>query len=820
MRNILLAGLLVLAAAPRAWATAWDGSTFTGGDLTLANGDTQKGTFLNVSSVTLPVGATIFVTPGDSLVIYASTVGIYGTLDGSGRGQPGGGGGAASGGGSDGFAPSGTSGSGGGGSVSNGGGGGGGAGAGGVGARGGTGGVPVGAGSAAGTAYGAAVSAPLSANDAWQGSGGGGGGGNNTLGGGGGSAGGASIYIEASSMTVTGTISVNGSTATPVTDGAVGVHPAGGGGGAGGSVVLRVAGGLSLASTARIRANGGTGGNVDTFAGGTLEPGGGGGGGRLRIFSTTPNYAGVVFSTAAGAAGAKTTGFAGSVEAVNPPAAGTEGTASFGTVAAAPTNFQAQGIYVSSISYVWTATAGFGDGANPQYRLFPSTATAPLANPDGTSAFNVAASTLTGLTPNTTYFRFVTAYTDWGDSAPSNSASTHTLANVPGVAAASFSSMADTSLTANWTANTPANPSYTTYEVGRALDAGFTLGAASGFVVALSSAPTDLSPNTTYFFRVRAVNLRGVQTAFASTLSTSTLATAPSNAAFGTVFVTSGSFAWNGGNNPVGTRYEAQISTDNFFTLAAASSTLSTSATFFTLTPGTQYFFRAFSLNHNSVPSAFSAVISTRSGNLSDTTQPTSPGIPSADRQFSYDGAATYDWTAAVSGVGILDYHLIIGSTPGGNDFVDVATTTTRYIAAGMLTGRSYYARVRGRSNAGVYSEFSGISPGLPVFITNQSSALTKAINWPNPFNPNNGPTQIGLFMEEPGEVELKIFTLAGKQVHSRVFPMGAGGNQIITWDGKNDGGGKAAPGGYIALLIKKYAGRTQTQKLKIALLY
>ncbi len=220
------------------------------------------------------------------------------------------------------------------------------------------------------------------------------------------------------------------------------------------------------------------------------------------------------------------------------------------------------------------------------------------------------------------------------------------------------------------------------------------------------------------------------------------------------------------------------------------------------------------------MPTDYTASVSTRSGNLSDTSQPAAPGTPAGDRRFSYDGAVVFSWTGGTSPVGILDYNLIVGSTPGGNDKLDISTTTLASAVTGLSSGQTYYARVRARSNAGVYSEFSGTSAGVPVFIASQAADIPKPYNWPNPFDPTQGPTQIGIHLSEPATVVLRIYTLTGSPVRELSQYVNGSGNQVVTWDGNNSSGSRVPPGGYIIRVEKRYAGSSEVQKLKVAVLY
>ena len=819
---LLLAALLLASIARGAVLPSGD---YGGGPLTVANGDVLSGVYTNVGLFSVPSGVTASVATiasGPNLTVYAATASIAGVLNGVGHGQPGGGAGQApSGVGSDGTAdgPAGV-GAGIGAAATKGGSGGGGGGAGGSGAGDSGGGV----GAPGGASYGSTgtVTSPISADDLFQGSGGGGGGANLSASGGAGAPGGAAIYIEAASMTVTGSILVDGSTASAVAFGPNATNPGGGGGGGGGTILLRVTGQLNLAIGARLSANGQGGGNVDSsLAQPAKAPGGGGGGGRVKLFYGAAAFGTVRISTSGGVAGNVDTGFSGTVDPSTPPAAGQAGAASFGIVAATPAAFAVSSVYVTSISWTWSAPSSFGDAPAPSqlYRVFPATATAPLTTPQTTASSLSLGATEQSLTPNTTYFRFVTAFTDWGDSYPSNAVSTHTLAATPAIGAPPFSALTPTALTFSWTAGSPANPSYTVYELDASTSDVFAAPVSTGFATAVSSSPAGLAPNTTYFFRVRALNLDGVPTAYTATQATATLAAVPSSPAAGPVFITSGVFTWSAAGNPPDTQYLAQVSSDNFFSLTDSSATLSTSATFFALSPGTQYFLRVEAINRDAAASAFSTVISTSAGNLSNTSAPAAPGAPVADRSFSADGTAVFAWAPASSPVGILDYNLILGSLPGGSDLFAGSVAVSSFAAAGMGTGKTYYAQVRARSNAGVYSLFSAVSQGLPVFIPGQTPAIAKPFSWPNPFDPAKGPAQIGFFLDQAADVTLKIYNLQGRFVSSsaRSFPAG---NQITSWNGANDGGMRVAPGGYIGVIEKHYGSRTDTQKIKLAVLY
>ncbi|MFA5139708.1 MAG: fibronectin type III domain-containing protein [Elusimicrobiota bacterium] len=807
MKRAILSTLL-LAALP-AHAVVWVGSEHVGRDLIEpASGDVLQGTFTDVGCFHILPGRTVYVSPGIPLVIYASTVNIEGVLDGRGRGQFGGSGGAAGAAGVNGFG----AGPGFGGASPKGGGGGGGGNTGGAGGGGAAGGAVYGS---TGTVFGGW----LSSDDSLMGSGaGGGGGGGGTTSGGNGGGGGAGIYIEASSMSLTGSILASGENAAAMTA-TVGTDiPGAGGGGGGGTILLRVPGAIYLYAGSALTANGGKGGDLIHMVGGTNYPGGGGAGGRVKIFYRAQGVNSPTISVTAGAAGGTPLGGALGLPV---PDTGDPGTSSSGVIASSPTLFAAAAVHITSVSWSWSHDAAWGDASAETrgFRVYASS-----VPPDLSFKVSAAAAATNvheeGLSPNTTCQRWVSALTDWGDSVLSAPVSTHTLASRPGSPA--FADMAATSLSFQWTFGTPANPDYTEYQVRRSTRSDFSSAVSTGYRVALSSSPADLSPNTTYHFQVRAVNADNVPTEFTAPASTCTLATAPFSPGFDGVYMSSVVFSWSAGDNPSGTLYRAEYSANNFVTVAGTSLTLVRCSTFTGLSVGSVYTFRAAAVNHNGVPSAYSAEKSTVTGVTSDTSSPVPPGAPQADRKYSYDGTATLTWSPATSASGIEDYYLEIGTAQGASDFFagSVGKDVLTYNVAGMQTSRTYYARIKAQSGGGIWSQYSSSSEGLPVFKPAQESAFAKPINWPNPFDPETGSTQIGFDISEPATVTLKIYTLQGALLHEESRRLEGIGNQIWTWNGRNDSGGMAAPGGYIGMIEKRYDGRRETQKFKLAVVY
>lgn len=693
IRRLLPAFLLALPSA--AGAATIEGRDMAGHNLICGPGSTANdsipcspndvlsGVFTNVGLFQINAGTTVFVTPATQFVVFAATISISGTLNGSGRGEVGGIGGdpGQPGGDGDGRGP--------------------GIGAytemgGGGGAYGGNGGDGSGTDGVLGVGGGLYddTSLPVSTSSISPGSGGGGGGGSGTQTGGSGGQGGASIYLEASSFTLTGTIFARG------VPGGNSTRPAdAGGGGAGGGVLIRCMGSAAVGGV--INASGGKGG--DAIAGGTdvPYPGGGGGGGRVKIYYRQAAFS-VVISTAGGAKGVKS---ANGPEGVPNAEYGDPGAVSFATVASSPTGLAFSEVFSTSITWSWAAAPDWGNAAEAsrKYRLYSGTVS--YRTPDRSPRLEVSSDTVsvteTGRTPNTAYTRYVTAFTGNSDSLPSNTVSAYTLASKPGAAVGTFTAVSAASLSFNWSAGEPANPDYTSYEVNRSTDMDFGINVSTSYVAALSSATAGLAANTTYYFRVRAINLDDLPTGFTSIVSTATLAVEPSAPSFGGVNSTGFIFNWSGAANPPMTRYIAEISTDNFATLSRSSSTLNNGAAFSDLMVNTLYYARVKARNHNGLDTAFTAAVAT----VTATASPLNASVSFTNLSA---GALTFNWESGGNSAG-TDYNPEISAN---NDFSapvsSAVTANLNYVFTGLTVNTTYYAHVRALGSGGSASPYSG----------------------------------------------------------------------------------------------------------------
>jgi len=249
---------------------------------------------------------------------------------------------------------------------------------------------------------------------------------------------------------------------------------------------------------------------------------------------------------------------------------GTSGNSNTITVAtlpnapAAPTANAATSITSSSFTANWSSASGATG-----YRLDVSTSNTFSSFVSGFQDLdvgNVLSQSVTGLGGNTAYFYRVRAYNTGGTSGNSNTISATTLPGAPAAPAANAAtSITATSFTANWSSSSGAT--------GYRLDVS-TSNTFSSFVSGfsdldvgnvLSKSVTGLTANTTYFYRVRAVNAGGTS-GNSNTITVNTLPNAPAApTASAATNITGSSFTANWSSSSGATGYRLDVSTSNTF---------------------------------------------------------------------------------------------------------------------------------------------------------------------------------------------------------------------------------------------------------------
>lgn len=329
----------------------------------------------------------------------------------------------------------------------------------------------------------------------------------------------------------------------------------------------------------------------------------------------------------------------------------------------------------------------------------------------------------TGLTANTTYYYRVRGATAQGQGPNSNTITVTTPPVAPTASAAT--AITASSFTANWAATAGA----TSYRLDVSTDVNF-----SSFVTnynnatvgGTSASVTGLSPGTTYYYRVRAVNSASVVSANSSSISALTIPASPVTSA--ATSITANSFTANWAAATGAVDYRLDVATDLGFTSILSSynnlTVAGTSASVTGLSAATTYYYRVRATNGTGA-----------SSNSSPVTVLTVCAAPTASPATSITGSTfTANWIAAAGATG---YYLDICAVSNFSSGVNTQyTTATNYSDWGLTPGGSYYYRVRAVNATGQSANSSTITvltvSSAPVFTT--TTAITTSsftLNWP-----------------------------------------------------------------------------------------
>jgi hypothetical protein len=362
------------------------------------------------------------------------------------------------------------------------------------------------------------------------------------------------------------------------------------------------------------------------------------------------------------------------------------------TISAAPVATAATAVTATSFTANWNATTGA-----TSYRLDVSDdnfATTLAGFTDLTVAGT--SQSVTGLTANTTYKYRVRAVNASGTSTNSNEITQLTATDAPVATAAT--AVTATSFTANWNATTGA----TSYRLDVSDDNfATTLGSFTNLTVAgTSQSVTGLTANTTYKYRVRAVNAGGTS-ANSNDITQLTATTAPVAIAATAVTATSFTANWNAATGATG--YRLDVSDDNFATTLAGFTNLAvagTSQSVTGLTANTTYKYRVRAENAGGT-----------SANSNEITQQTTTDAPVAIAASAVTTTSfTANWNAATGATG---YRLDVSddnfaTTLAG--FTNLAVAGTSQSVTGLTAGTTYKYRVRAENGGGTSANSNAIT--------------------------------------------------------------------------------------------------------------
>lgn len=382
-----------------------------------------------------------------------------------------------------------------------------------------------------------------------------------------------------------------------------------------------------------------------------------------------------------------------------------------------PTGVTAGGITTTGITWSWTRgsrlcrTAAGGAGQFVGRRPSDGSIVYPA---NTTASFPEA-----GLSANTLYALQVQASDAFGLSPLSAPASAYTLAAAP--TAFGAASVSTGSAVLSWSST---NPNYTRFEVTLSTD-NFSASVSTPVpltnnLTALTTSFAALSPQTTYFVRIRAFNGRASDTGTAGTAFTAALTgqfnTLPS--APGTLTAAplgASSITWNWTLVPTATSYTLEASTGGVLARTSGNSHTVTN-----LTPNAAYGARLRAHNLTGAGD-FGAIVNT----FTDPQPPTGTALASV-------GTSTVrvTWNGNSNPAG-TSYQLQVATLAGfGTVFSAISASQTEATVVGLLPASTYYARVRASGFNGSQTPFDTALS----FVTSSFGAISSTASPPTPY--------------------------------------------------------------------------------------
>ncbi len=338
---------------------------------------------------------------------------------------------------------------------------------------------------------------------------------------------------------------------------------------------------------------------------------------------------------------------------------------------------------------------------------------------------SIISTTVSGLSPGTTYQYQVRANNAAGASANSNAVSVLMIPTTPTAVVAS--TVTQSSFTANW--NTV--PGASNYFIDVASDAGFTT-IVSGYnnlsVATNSLLVTSLSNGTTYYYRVRSANATGSSPS-SNTISQITIPANPIVAA--TTGISQTSFQVNWASSTGATGYFLDVSTSNTF------GSFVTGYNNFSVGNVTSYNVIGLTANQTYYCQLRAANSAGTSGNSNVIIALTIPPTPVAIAASSvFNSGFTANWNALV---GLSNYFVDVASDAafvsilgGYNNF---PVTTNLLAVTGLNSGTTYYYRVRSQNSTSSSPSSNIVSqitiPLAPTGLASSSVGSTQfIISW------------------------------------------------------------------------------------------
>jgi hypothetical protein len=142
----------------------------------------------------------------------------------------------------------------------------------------------------------------------------------------------------------------------------------------------------------------------------------------------------------------------------------------------------------------------------------------------------------------------------------------------------------------------------------------------------------------------------------------------------------------------------------------------------------------------------------------------------------------------------------------------------TVYVDTGLVAGTPYFYKVTAvyGQDTCFESKFSNYKGGVPTGVAGGADEGPKASDISlnlSGTNPSQGPVSLEFMLPAPGRARLAVYNLSGQLVRVLVEGERQAGRQTAVWDGRDDGGRRAASGVYLVNL--EWNGRTATIRVE-----
>lgn len=442
---------------------------------------------------------------------------------------------------------------------------------------------------------------------------------------------------------------------------------------------------------------------------------------------------------------------------------------------------------ISSVTLAW------GGGTNAVGTLYLPEISVDESFSMGDIYSGAALSAIFGsLNADSTYFMRVRTYGEGGqDSQSSPVLSTVTLANAPGSEA--YALVSSTGMSVFWDGN--GNPGWTKYELTVSTEAGFASVNYSAALPANYYEAPGLVPNTTYYFKARAVNGSGIRTAYTVFGATMTYAAAPAGTspALDGITPTSMETHWLGNDNPGSTEYYVQASTAANFTgldYGPGTWAAGTSRGVSALDSGLLYHFRVRARDALGRPSPWLQLGSAATPAGADTTPPSVTDLQGGDDAWRGAASGAYRVHFSDLGTGLDKFQVKVTTGPAFSgtlvsDWTDAVTgiNSDAYASDWALPAAVFEAITE---NVTSYVSVRVYDLAAPANFTVKADAFYVLRDTTPPTITNNAVSPAGWLAADPGAVFDVDFAdaLAGLAAasYSAGSAPGLAGGDILGW--------------------------------------